>query len=251
MHGGKWSMPDWTTAELLSSGVDGLMALDYTNYELNARFTSTKVGSLSFAGITTKHIAKYVITGSVIQITQGTVTEDSGALAGITTLNMSGILTINNATFRVHNTSSMNIGVGSDPSGIGTDNTMIGNGVGISLTDGFLNSFYGSNTGAHVTNGIRNAFFGGGAGDGVITGHINSCFGVGAGFALSIGATKSLVLACLTDNDGLHAATSVYIGRQDSTNCVNFFMPGIYNRTIGAVNHLLSIDSTGKIGKAP
>ncbi|MFQ3674943.1 MAG: tail fiber domain-containing protein [Endomicrobiia bacterium] len=77
------------------------------------------------------------------------------------------------------------------------------------------------------------------------TGSCNSAFGYRAGFNWT--GDRGLFLAGFTNDDSLYGASTVYIARQDATNCVDFYMKGIVGKVSGGATLYINT-STGQIG---
>ncbi len=77
------------------------------------------------------------------------------------------------------------------------------------------------------------------------TGGYNSAFGYRAGFNWT--GNRGLFLAGFTNDDSQFGASTVYIARQDATNCVDFYMKGIVGKVSSGATLYINT-STGQIG---
>jgi len=134
----------------------------------------------------------------------------------------------------------------------GSANVMIGSSAG-SVTSGNQNVLLGDSAGSRLTTGSSNTILGNASADNMVSGSNNIIIGCGntinSGSSYGAGESSNI----LVGNAGISLDANIMrLGTTGNTTAtvIKCFIAAIYNTSIGATNHIVSVDSDGQLGLA-
>lgn len=217
--------------------------------------------SAATGAVTLSTPSTFIAPGSIeatttVTATLGNITITSGNLAitAATTSSVGQITQAGGRFIHTYGTNNLFMGATSGNFTLTVGSAVANIGVGPSalnaLTTGDNNCAIGNTSGLSLTTGLKNTLVGVGAAYQLVGGSYNVCVGQGAGQNYT-GSESSNIL--INTNGTLAESNVLRIGSATGTGNTQLnkaFIHGIYNISIGATNHVVSVDSSGQLGLA-